>query len=234
MRMTPQDLGFIERTVVCCVDVGSPKKKNVGWAVVRGTEVLTGTNLDMLVTMLADAAAAGLPIALGFECPLYVPARDKLMMLTDARRDEPLAWTAGPGACVLASGLVVTSYVLRILRARVAGLSGTTKWAEFARGDCGLLVWEAFITSRDEPTVHESVRPIANEHERDAMAGALAFRSRCTAYSGPESDFGPEPSVSLAAMSLLHSGLSSDVGLLSDVPLVIRTGKPAVSEATNK
>ena len=56
------------------IDIGSPGKDKIGWAIVNamGREHCTGTDLDEGVCALAGALEAG-PLALGFEAPMFVP-----------------------------------------------------------------------------------------------------------------------------------------------------------------
>lgn len=86
---------------------------------------------------------AGVKVARGFECPLWVPVPDDPSGLTAGRAaDGNRAWSAGAGASALAAGLTETAWILRQislgLRDRRASLpSAYLEWREFARADTG-------------------------------------------------------------------------------------------------
>ena len=56
------------------IDIGSPEKSNIGWAVV-GNRRRDGTRLDAFIHPVAGALAAG-PVMLGFETPMFLPIRN--------------------------------------------------------------------------------------------------------------------------------------------------------------
>ena len=56
------------------IDIGSPEKNNIGWAVV-GNRRRDGTRLDAFIHPVAGALAAG-PVTLGFETPMFLPMRN--------------------------------------------------------------------------------------------------------------------------------------------------------------
>ena len=62
--------------------------------------------------------AARRPVALDFECPLYVPVPANPADLGKARKNEGnRSWSAGAGSGAMATGLVEAAWVLRKLRA---------------------------------------------------------------------------------------------------------------------
>jgi hypothetical protein len=74
----------VETLSVYCTDVGSIKQGNCGWA---RAEVPTrtvdrdrggGTEIAELVNAISDDLASGVPVALGFECPVFVPVPQRL------------------------------------------------------------------------------------------------------------------------------------------------------------
>jgi hypothetical protein len=96
--------------IIHCADIGSVRRGNFGWArlVVDATDSACNTGFD--IYSFADALAAdinaGHPVAVGFECPLFVPVPDDPNDLTSARPGEGnRAWSAGAGAGSLATGL---------------------------------------------------------------------------------------------------------------------------------
>ena len=67
----------------------------------------TGRLIDPLIVKIASALDRG-PVALGFEAPLWVPARVDELLVTGARLGEgSRAWSAGAGSGALATALAV-------------------------------------------------------------------------------------------------------------------------------
>ena len=97
-----------------CADIGSITNDNFGWAAVHGEQQRDGTTIDGLVDDVVQSLAEGVKVALGFECPLWVPVPDDPSGLTAKRGmegDKP--WSAAAGACALAAGLTETAWILR-------------------------------------------------------------------------------------------------------------------------
>ena len=95
-----------EGLAIYCADIGSIKRGNFGWAVVHGGEQRGGKKIGELVEDVVGSLAAGIKVALGFECPLWVPVPDEPRGLTAGRAvDGNRAWSAGAGASALATGL---------------------------------------------------------------------------------------------------------------------------------
>ncbi len=132
------------------IDIGSPKKGNIGWAV-DGTMTKTGNDLDEGIRVFADALKDA-PLALGFEAPMFVPMRDKAVCLTKGRNGEGnKAFSAGAGATVLVTSTVVVPYVLRGLRKAVPDAVATMKWQGWPHDGTmsrQLLLFEAFVSGR--------------------------------------------------------------------------------------
>lgn len=73
-----------------------------------------------LVDAVAGDLIAGEAVALGFECPLFVPVPATPLQLGAARLGEGnRPWSAGAGASSLATGLAQVSWILAELRQRV-------------------------------------------------------------------------------------------------------------------
>lgn len=216
-----------EVPVVACIDVGSPKAGGVGWAVMDGERIQTGNLLPELILTLSTFLREHRRIALGFECPLYVPVGRPVLAMTQCRVGEKLTWCVGAGATVLAIGLAQVHWVLSGLQKRAdSKLKGTSRWDSWANGDCSLLLWEAYITQSEGFAAPAHVLQSSSPHERDAAAGAWAFQARMAQTSPMVSDFGEEEVLSLLGLQLLNTGLSDDLALLSDRCLVIKARKP--------
>jgi hypothetical protein len=66
-------------SAIVAVDVRSPKAGKLGWAVLPSG--VTGRSIDALVREIARGLQNG-SVALGFEAPLWVPARAEEMTIT--------------------------------------------------------------------------------------------------------------------------------------------------------
>jgi hypothetical protein len=199
----------------------------VGWAVLDQTGRRLGSDLEVLVDALAPHLVAERNIALGFECPLYVPKRADVSLMTTCRPGEVgLNWCGGPGGSVLATGLVQVNWVLRQLARRSRLATGTTRWSEFSSGRCQLFVWEAYITSRSGVKVSSDEIAGVSSHQGDALCGALAFQRVVVSDDTFPSDFEREPALSLIGMNLVETGWSCDVTLMSEACAVLKVRKP--------
>jgi hypothetical protein len=100
---------------VYCADIGSVVNRCFGWAVASGpnADVDEADDIEGLTAAVAQALAAGDKVALGFECPLFVPLPDDPKELTKARDGEgSRPWSAGAGCGALATGLTQTVWIL--------------------------------------------------------------------------------------------------------------------------
>ena len=201
---------------VCCADVGSVAAGNFGWALRDYPGPLHEVPAQASIAELADAVEArlraGRPVALGFECPLFVPLREDPVDLTRARRGEGnRAWSAGAGSGSLATGLVEVAWLLaRLRRALEPPPSLTVSWDAFASGPGGLFVWEAFVTRGAK----------VGSHHGDAGAAVEAF---CRALPDPTgANAISEPRVlSLVGAAALRAGWDVPPAALSAPCLVV-------------
>ncbi len=213
--------------VVACLDIGSPKKGNVGWAILHGTGRETGGDLLAFVDALVGHLVAGRTVAVGFECPLYVPKRADPATMTNCRvGEEGLNWCGGPGASVLATGLAQVNWCLARIAEQAPGINGTTRWDDLTDRRAHLFCWEAFITSRAGVEIDLEKDDRIPLHEKDALCGALAFL-RAIAHGGaPVSELRDVAAVSLVGLHLLETGLAIDTSLLSEPCVVLKVRKP--------
>ena len=212
---------------IYCADIGSIRNDNFGWAVVDGDGQRDGTVIGGLVDEVVGSLAAGVKVALGFECPLWVPVPDEPSGLTAGRAvDGNRAWSAGAGASALAAGLTETAWILRQislgLRDRRASLPPAyLDWREFARADTGMLLWEAFVTGAAKAGAEEG------GHVADALTACREFAAR---LPDPGQGCASEPSHaarSLIGAAVLWSGWSADMDLLRARCLVVKPAGPA-------
>jgi len=202
--------------VVFCADVGSVKAGNFGWA---RTEPQAASAADHdsssprdLANAVAEELGDGRPVALGFECPLFVPVPTADIALGAGRSGEGnRAWSAGAGTGALATGLVQAAWVLAAVRARCPEEQLHLEWPPFVAGRRGLLVWEAFVSADSK----------GRSHVDDARMAVAAF-SHALPDPTVASTITAERPLSLAGAVGLWSGWLHDPDALHRTPLVIR------------
>jgi hypothetical protein len=162
-------------------------------------------------------------VALGFECPLFLPLPLEETDLGKAREGEGnRAWSAGAGACALATGLVQVAWVLDRLRTLVT-VDCTTclNWSEFLLARPGLLIWEAFVSGGGGGADDVDDAKCAVEAFRAASAHAADKGETLTSairVTGPV--------YSLAGAAILRAGWSCDQSPLHQACIVIRPQQP--------
>lgn len=131
-----------------CADVGSIPNNNFGWASCVDEKWMTGTDIGIFASSIADAVQRQDKVSIGFECPLFVPVRDDPQKVASARQGErQRSWSAGAGTGALATGMVQSLWMMR----RVKDILGyaptpTFDWEEFEKTN-SVFLWEAFVTS---------------------------------------------------------------------------------------
>jgi hypothetical protein len=197
--------------IVICADIGSVKNNNFAWWSASGD---SGTTPSSLASNVAYQLNASRPVALGFECPLFVPLAEDELDLTKARLGEgSRAWSAGAGCGALATGLVQVTWVLQAIRQKLSSPSTAfLEWTPFKESGTGLLIWEAFVTGSGK----------GSNHIEDARAGTMGFIRAL-----PEPDRAMaitinSPVYSLVGAALLRTGWSADVGILNTPCIVMR------------
>lgn len=195
-------------TLIAAVDIGSPMTGKLGWAVLQSGE--TGRDISRLISLLADGLARG-PVALGFEAPLWVPARTDPNTLTKMRAGEGnRSWSANAGSSALAIGLVVIPHILQSLRKASPGAIASLDFINPPTNPGGLLLWEAFVSSTAK----------GGSHQEDALIAAKAFGAGCHDLSRFQKLIS-EPNLNLLGAMLLRTGWSTDLRLLEAEMLVV-------------
>jgi hypothetical protein len=201
---------------VAVIDIGKPDK-NLGWAI-RGPRVSAqGENLDDCISTLCSALSDG-PLALGFEAPLFVPMRDAPSELTKARNGECAGginrpFSAGAGALVLVTGLVVIPYVLARLREVVSGVDAVLNWrAPLTKNS--LLLFEAFVSNQ------KSRGP--DRHIADADLAIAAFRRLEPELANFRNVVDASTRFNLLGAMLLRTGWATDPIILHEPCLVVK------------
>lgn len=200
-----------ERLTVVCADIGSVAKGNFGWWSSAGAN---GQQPSSLASHVAALLKQPSPVALGFECPLFVPLVEDEACLTNARPGEgSRAWSAGAGSGALATGLVQVVWVLRAIRAQLAPpVSAFLTWSSFVASGSGLFLWEAFVSGSQKQSSHLA----------DAEVGAQAFIRALPDPLSANAVTCESPVHSLVGAALLRSGWSSSLTLLAEPCLVVR------------
>lgn len=203
--------------LIACADIGSVPQGNFAWAAWPGS---TGTRPSELATYVATSLNSGESVALGFECPLFVPLPASEWELGKGRAGEgSRPWSAGAGAGSLATGIAQVAWVLSRARSLLTvPPRGHLLWDEFCASPPGsLLIWEAFVSSSDKGANHAEDARLALEtfiSVLPAPATASAIPATCPVHS-------------LAGAALLRAGWSSDLSLLAQSCIVIRAGANA-------
>lgn len=178
-------------------------------------EVTTGTEMHDLARRVGEDLERE-RVALGFECPMFVPLRTESLDLLRGRPGEGnRPWSAGAGIAAAGIGIVQAAWLLREVRTLCKEDTPVfLRPSLFRSASQGLLLWEAFVSGKRTTT-----------HEEDASAAAVEFKRNWpeidTADALPCS--GMEV-ISLAGLALLRTGWSNDLRLLCEKPAVIGLG----------
>lgn len=203
-----------KRLSIFCADIGSVEAGSFGWfGVDPDCRQVPGNSIEELASAVAEKITTGTKVALGFECPLYVPLRDEPMLLTKARNGEGnRSWSAGAGCAALTTGLVEVAWLLEKIRANTPkSATAFLNWKAFEKADGGLFLWEAFVSGKAKGSDHSDDARIAVEAFRAALPNleeANAISERCV--------------FSLVGASMLRAGWSGSIQYLSECCLVIK------------
>ena len=207
---------------VYCADVGSIKKGSFGWAMSTYPDFqkCKGKDIRVLAGQVAGALRAGAKVALGFECPLWVPIDPDPEKLTSGRIGEGnRPFSAAAGTTSLVTGLTETSWILERVRQAVDGTEVFLDWRTFNEARRGMFIWEAFVANK---TGTGSDGMETDPHELDAKMAVNAF---IRALPDPTSRdaLTPTPRTrSLIGAALLETGWSNDIELLRTPCMVIK------------
>jgi hypothetical protein len=211
--------------VLHCADIGSVARGNFGWARLAADDpsasCSTGSDIRLFADIIAADLDAGHRVAVGFECPLFVPVPDTPKGLTSARPGEAdRAWSAGAGAGSLATGLTETVWILDRVRRRVRSPHAAhTRWQPFQSGG-GLFLWEAFVTKAAK----------ADTHHGDAELAVLSFRDSLPAPEAQNAIIPAGRVRSLIGAAVLQAGWASELAWLAAPCIVIRV-RPRAPDA---
>jgi hypothetical protein len=209
--------------VIYAADIGSVSAGNFGWARLDAqhgsvqVEHDGGTEIAELVEAVAHDLDRRRGVALGFECPLFVPVPAEARQLGKARsreRDRP--WSGGSGTGALATGLVQTSWVVDEIRQRCSTALAYLDWDKFAAAGVGLFLWEAFVTGAAKAATHTDDALIAASTFRDALPSPAAANAVAA-----------ERPMSLLGAAMLWSGWATALETLHTPCLVIKPSPPS-------
>ncbi len=203
-----------KRPWLFCADIGSVEKGRFGWfGSGPDDSVISGRCIDDLSCEVAEQLNNEEKVALGFECPLYVPLRGDPMFLTKARTGEGnRSWSAAAGCGALAIGLVEVAWILDKIRGKAPlSTAAFLDWKKFENSGKGLFLWEAFVSGKSK----------GSGHTHDAV---IAVRTFLAALPNPDAANAISEQVvfSLIGASMLRTGWSNNVQHLSDSCLVIK------------
>lgn len=208
---------------IYCVDVGAVRAGNFAWArLVHNDDPMSSADPEALVAYLAWDLSDGFPVALGFECPLYVPLAEKVVDTTRSRACEKFTdkkgklisrpWSAGAGCAVTTTGLGQTIWLLHALKSTLqTEVSTFLDWDLFKAEGRGLFVWEAFVTGDAK----------ASDHQGDATIAVKYFVAQLPDIPAANADR-PGAVLSLIGSALLRTGWSQDLHLLETPCVVLR------------
>ncbi len=209
--------------LIACADIGSVRTGRFGWAA-RDDDGSwhDGDEPETLAQLVSATLRSGSQVALGFECPLFVPVSRDPNRLTSARTGEGnRPWSAGAGAGVLATGLTEVVWILRRIRELAPDASAVDLWDVFHRMGADVLLWEAFVTSGAKGADHRADARIAvEEFGRRAAAGNVTSDVTC------------EHPFSLLAAAMLTTGWSDHVPLLATSCIVVRAAEQPGTSVT--
>ena len=208
-----------EGITIYCADIGSVRQHRFGWARLDGERHHKGNDIVAFVCDIASAVTERRKVALGFECPLWVPVSTEPRNLTAGRRvDGNRPWSAGAGAAALATGVTEVAWILDELASRLKR-RGTSlppvhlDWPTFAGANSGLFFWEAFVTGKAKGSG-------SDDQATDAL---IACKKFATCLPNPVAKREPEPRVrSLIGAAILWAGWSVDLDLLHKPCMVVR------------
>lgn len=208
----------MKEPIIWCADIGSIKNKKFGWC--RGLKIedkfefITGTDIWEFAERIADDLSTDKKVALGFECPLFVPISDNPSLLTSARQGEDdRAWSAGAGCGALTTGLTECVWILnRIKELSNVDLIATFDWLEFRNGFENLFIWEAFVSKNSK----------SQSHFGDAEVAVEKFWKEYPNIIKANSVIAENP-YNLVAAALLRVGLTDNINLLSEPCIVIKS-----------
>ena len=205
--------------VVYACDIGSVKSGTFAWARNDSLDSAPAASVDIddLIAAVTRDVKKGLPIAIGFEAPLFLPVPDDSSQLNSGRTGETSRSMFAPaGAAVTTLGVHESAWIFKRLRAALpADISLTFDWTTSDYKPKEIFIWEAFVSS----TVH------SDTHERDAATAVQYFLANIANLDSVNAVTCSNP-LSLISAAALWSGWITDIGALHIPCLVLRPTEP--------
>lgn len=204
------------------IDVGSPKSGKLGWAILTpDAEPVTGRDLDDFVAQIG-ALGSSWPLAVGFEAPLFIPARAQALDVLSGRKGEgSRPWSAGAGATVTTAALGITAYTLARLRDLMPAGQSIVDWSTCPTSPGQVLFFEAFVSGAAKLI---SQTRTDSAHTYDALIAAEAARELLMGSTPYRSAIAETEVFNLVGAALLRTGWTTDLKVLSAPCLVVRPG----------
>lgn len=216
----------LPRHVVYAVDVGSPGA-GLAWARLAphtGETVCGSMNFGHFLDLIVQDLRGNLPVALGFEAPMFLPVAPTFCDLTRARTGEPAAWSFGAGAYVTTVAIPLMSHTLQHIRLNLEHAPLVTLepagWLAPVSLGSQLFLWEAFVNGRAH--AREANNAGLPVHLVDAATAVLAFNQWEETSPREQSHVTAQNSISTVGAAILWSGLATDMSLLHQSALVLR------------
>ena len=209
---------------VYCADIGSmqtaqKQENHFGWAGVsicpngQQSSWREGDDMQELANVVAEGLNQGAKVALGFECPLWVPVRDDPKTLTLQRYGEGNpSWASQTAATVLTTGLAQVSWILQKIREKTVNSRAFLDWNSYRTSKDGLFIWEAFVSGEAK----------ADSHIGDAKVGVAAFFKDFPSLETSITEPPGSQTRSLIGAALLWASWSKDLSLLHQPCTVIK------------
>lgn len=204
----------INNIIVWATDIGSVRQDRFGWCrITSQSQSVTGKDISAFVEGVVNDLSNGKKVALGFECPLFVPVANDPQNLTRARQGEAnRAWSASAGSGSLVTGLTICAWVFeKIYQSAQISIQPTVEWASFISTEANLFIWEAFVSGIAK----------AISHHGDAEIAAQTFWAKYPHIAEANAITAPNP-YSLVGAALLRAGLTKDLSILSKPCIVIK------------
>jgi hypothetical protein len=205
----------INDIIVWVADIGSVRQDHFGWCrAISQTQSVNGKDISVFVQSIVNDLSNGSKIALGFECPLFVPVASDPQGLTSARQGETnRAWSAGAGSGSLATGLTICAWIFEKIHCLAqVSVQPTVEWASFVSTEANLFIWEAFVSGTAK----------AVSHHGDAEIAARTFWAKYPNIVKANAITTQNP-YSLVGAALLRAGLTRDLSILSKPCIVIKS-----------
>jgi hypothetical protein len=204
---------------VYAVDIGSPRRESFAWATYASSGWIVKTDPALLIARVVQEVGDGIPVALGFECPMFVPVPSSVNDLLTARKGEPRgsAFSASGGLGSLGVGLVEVPWIVRELRNSRPSIRFFVDWRRFDRSSKPdrVFLWEAFVT-RDAHCPSKT----SDAHGHDAKTAVKTFRRRHP--NQLRSDIHEEgPLLSVVGAARLFAGAAKDHKVLEESCVVM-------------